>query len=114
MKFPNTPPPLKLSREDTPGFFSSDNFISLTGKLQIIMLCTSIIIADYTSKTTGNTSQKVVAKFNNSSELMFAASVEDVKASLAAGKTKGDVVVVNGQFGPYAAFSNFSQVETLA
>jgi predicted fused transcriptional regulator/phosphomethylpyrimidine kinase len=76
--------------------------------------CTSIFTAEYTSKSTGNVSTKAVAKFDDSTELMFAASIEDIKASLAAGKTKADVVIVDGQYGKYAAFSNFSKVDTLA
>jgi len=75
--------------------------------------CSSIIAAEYTNKA-GVTSTRAVAKFDDNSELMFAASLEEVKEMLAAGKTKKDFVTVNGQYGPYAAFSNFSETETLA
>lgn len=78
------------------------------------MNCTRIYSAEYTSKTTGLVSTKAVAVFSTGQELLFASKVEDVKAQLAAGKTKADVIVVEGQYGKYAAFSQFTVEEELA
>jgi len=76
--------------------------------------CEKIYAADYTSKTTGETTRRAVAKFTDGQEFIFAKPLDEVKQMIADGRTKAEVVVVEGQYGRYAAFSAFTNTEELA
>lgn len=78
------------------------------------MKCTKIFAANYTSRTTSEITRRAVALFENGEELIFAKSLDEVKAALDSGKNKEDVTVVTGQYGRYAAFSVFTEKEELA
>ena len=76
------------------------------------MKCTKVFLAEYTSKTSGEVTPRAFAQFDNGQQLMFALKPEDVKAKITEGNTLNDVIVVDGQYGKYAAFGQ-KVVETL-
>ena len=82
------------------------------------MNCTEIFVGEVTTKE-GEVVSKVFAKFSDGSELTMVGSVEENKEKItgfkAAGQDpKGQVIVREGAYGKYAAFSQVTSRVSLA